>query len=225
MNALQRNALLQSVAFPVFLGVLLFVLAGSLAFWEAWVYCTVVFVCVLAIGVYFLRYDPRLVERRMRLSERGEQERSQRAIQRLAAAACLAMLIVAGLDYRFRWSVIPTYLVVVADALVVVGFLIVFRVFQENSFASSVIEVEAGQPVVSAGPYAVVRHPMYAGASLAILATPLALGSWWALACAGLVVALIVARLLDEERVLAHDLLGYREYCQRTRYRLLPGLW
>jgi protein-S-isoprenylcysteine O-methyltransferase Ste14 len=225
MNALQRKAVLQTTGFLVLLGILLFVPAGTLDYWEGSVYYVVMCVLVVAVGAYFLRHDPRLVERRLRLSERGEPERSQRVIQTLSGTAFFAMFLVAGLDHRFHWSALPASLVVVADVLVVVGFLIVFRVFQENRYASSTVEVEAGQTVVSTGPYAVVRHPMYAAALPLVLATPIALGSWWALPCAVIIAGLIVVRLLDEERVLARDLPGYREYCQKTRYRLLPGIW
>ncbi len=225
MNTLHRKAVVQITGFLVLLGIVLFVPAGTLNYWEGWVYYVITCVGVLAVSAYFLRHDPRLVERRLRLSERGEPERAQRVIQALSGTAFVAMFVVAGLDRRFHWSAVPTFLVVVADVLVVVGFLVIFRVFQENRFASSTIEVEAGQSVVSTGPYAVVRHPMYAGALPYVLATPIALGSWWALPCAVIIAGLIVARLLDEERVLARDLPGYREYCQQTRYRLLPGVW
>jgi protein-S-isoprenylcysteine O-methyltransferase Ste14 len=120
---------------------------------------------------------------------------------------------------------VPWHLVVFGDALVLIGFAIVFLVFRENTFTAAIIAVEANQKVVSSGPYAVVRHPMYAGALLGFTGTRLALGSWWGLLPAGLVMGVIVWRLLDEEKFLARNLPGYDEYWRKVGWRLLPGMW
>ncbi len=130
-----------------------------------------------------------------------------------------------GFDHRCRWSSVPVPIVVAADVLVVLGLMIVFRVFRENSYAASSVRVEANQPVISTGPYAWVRHPMYAGGVLAFLATPLALGSLWALPPAVLLGGGVVVRLLGEERYLSENLSGYDAYCRKVRYRLIPHVW
>jgi protein-S-isoprenylcysteine O-methyltransferase Ste14 len=137
----------------------------------------------------------------------------------------LAVLVVPGIERHFRPSRIPVPVVLAADAVIALGFLIIFFTFRENSHASTVIEVSANQQVISTGPYAHVRHPMYSGANLMFLATPFALGSLWALVPALLLVAVIVARLLDEERFLSKNLPGYDEYRRTVRYRLVPHVW
>ena len=136
-----------------------------------------------------------------------------------------ANLLVPGLDYRFGWSRVPLWLTVLSEAMVVAGYLITFWVMKENSFASRTVQVMEGQKVTSTGPYRLVRHPMYFGAVLMLLFTPLALGSWWALPGFLLVGVLIVLRLLNEEKILSRELPGYSEYCLSTRYRLIPMVW
>jgi protein-S-isoprenylcysteine O-methyltransferase Ste14 len=135
------------------------------------------------------------------------------------------LLLVPGLDRHFGWSHVPVAAVGIADALVVVAFLMFVVVFKANTYTSGIVEVEAGQEVISSGPYAVVRHPMYAGALLLFLATPLALGSWWDLLLVVPMAAALIWRLLAEERFLSNQLKGYRAYCARVRFRLLPGVW
>ena len=135
------------------------------------------------------------------------------------------MIIIPGLDHRFGWSHVPVAVVLAGDGLVVIGLYIVFLVFRENSYTSGVIEVASDQRVISTGPYRIVRHPMYAGALVMLLGMPLALGSaWGVLVCLPLAAAIIV-RLIDEERYLARHLAGYAEYRERTRHRLIPGLY
>jgi protein-S-isoprenylcysteine O-methyltransferase Ste14 len=132
---------------------------------------------------------------------------------------------VPALDHRFSWSRVPLAVVVAGDVLVGVGFLIVFLVFRENSFASAVVEVSAAQKVIDTGPYARVRHPMYAGALVLLAGIPLALGSLFGLLVLVPFAAILVARLLDEERFLVRELPGYAAYRQKTRYRLIPYVW
>jgi protein-S-isoprenylcysteine O-methyltransferase Ste14 len=134
-------------------------------------------------------------------------------------------LLIPGLDHRYGWSDVPLGTVLAADALVIAGYTLIFLVFRENSFASRVVEVVPGQRVVSTGPYAVVRHPMYLGSSIMWLATPVALGSYWALPFFFFIPAVLVYRILNEEEVLLRELPGYREYMQNVRYRLIPGIW
>ena len=161
----------------------------------------------------------------MKAGPGAEQQTAQKIIQAIAGTLALALVVVPGLDHHFGLSYVPAAIVVLADVLVIVGFVFVSQVFRENSFAASTIKVEAEQRVISTGPYAIVRHPMYAGASLALLATPIALGSWWGLLIAIAMIAAIVVRLLDEERYLAANLAGYDEYRGKVKYRLIPMLW
>jgi protein-S-isoprenylcysteine O-methyltransferase Ste14 len=199
--------------------------AWSLSFWQGWIYCLIFAGCQLGITLYFLRHDPALIERRMRGGPRAEKEPTQKTILAWTTIVAILMLLFPAFDHRFGWSHIPPSAVILADAAVVVGFAIVFLTFKANSYASAIIEVKPEQEVASDGPYAIVRHPMYAGATLVVLATPIALGSAWAIIPALAIVAGIVWRLLDEERLLSQNLSGYAEYCERTRYRLAPGVW
>jgi protein-S-isoprenylcysteine O-methyltransferase Ste14 len=155
----------------------------------------------------------------------AEKEKSQKIIQLAATAAFITVLVFPVIDHRFAWSVVPPYVVVAGDALVALGFVIVFLVFKENTFASSIIKVEAEQKVVSTGPYAVVRHPMYIGALIMLLGVPLALGSWWGLVTIIPITLVLMWRLIEEENVLAKSLPGYSDYRSKVRYRLVPLIW
>lgn len=172
-----------------------------------------------------MRYDPSLLARRVKAGPVAEQRLRQRVIQALASGAFLAILVVPALDRRFGWSRLPFAISVAGDALVALGFVVVFRVFKENSFASAVIEVGAEQKLIATGPYAIVRHPMYAGALVLLAGVPLALGSLWGLLVLLPFTAVIVWRLLDEESALFDELPGYTAYCRRIRYRLIPFVW
>ena len=207
------------------LALLLFLPAWTLRFWEAWLYWAVFSLAVILITLHFLEHDPGLIGRRLEAGPGAERRQSQKVIQSLASLLFCATFMVPGFERRFHPAALPVPLVLAADLLVAAGFAIVFRVFRENSYASSAIEVAAGQRVISSGPYAHVRHPMYAGAGLMLLATPPALGSRWALACVLPLCGVIVARLLDEERYLSASLPGYEEYRRKVRYRLIPHVW
>jgi protein-S-isoprenylcysteine O-methyltransferase Ste14 len=222
---LRRRALAWTVGWQLILALLLFLPAGSLRFWEAWVYWILFFLLTLLGTFYFLKHDPALLESRLQFGPAGEPEKSQRIIQVLAITLGCVMWVVPGIERRHHGSVIPGPLVLVADAVLVVGILITFLAARENSYASRVVEVKPGQRVVSTGPYSIVRHPMYAGSLLLFLATPPALGSLWALVLVLPLSAVIVARLLDEERYLSKNLPGYKEYCEKVRYRLIPYVW
>lgn len=210
-----------AIAVPMLL-VLLFLPAGTFAYWEAWALLAVLLVPGAAALVYLVRHDRALLERRLKSSE---PEPRQRLLMRLATAAILVSVIVAGLDRRFGWSDLPAWLVFLADALVLSGYGIFHVVIRANPWASRVVEIESRQQVVTTGPYAVVRHPMYVGTLLIYLAAPLALGSWWGLVPATLLVPTIAARILNEESLLARDLEGYADYATRVRWRLVPGVW
>ncbi len=203
-------------------GAFLFIPAGSLKFWQAWTFLAIWFVTTLAAFAYFYKHDPSLVERRLR---RGETVGEQKIIMKLMYVLLPAIYILPGFDHRFGWSHPPLWLTILAQAVVLGGYLATLWVMKSNSFAASTVQVEPGQKVISDGPYRVVRHPMYLGASVMLLFTPLALGSYFALPAILFVVPLMVLRLLNEEKVLRQELPGYVEYCLHTRFHLVPRLW
>lgn len=226
-NPLSKSQLLKLVfsrlivAFPVLMA-MLFLTAGTFSYWEAWVYLAVLIIPMSFALVYLVNHSPELLERRMRLKEK---EPAQKLIIVIAFFCFFFAFLLPGLDQRFGWSQVPATVVIAADGVVLLGYGIVFLVFRVNPYASRVVEVEPGQKVISSGPYAVVRHPMYLGDSLMFFLSPLALGSYWAMIPALGIELLLVARIKDEERVLMRDLEEYPEYMQKTVYRLIPGVW
>jgi protein-S-isoprenylcysteine O-methyltransferase Ste14 len=225
MKDLNRKAFVGLLQLFISLTVLLFLPAWTLHYWQAWVFLAVFFVPVLAITLYFMRKDPTLLERRTTRGPVSEKEKSQKIIQSLASIAFIAVIVFPAIDHRRAWSRVPPYGIAAGDFLVALGLLAIFFVFKENTFTSAIIEVAAEQKVITTGPYALVRHPMYIGALVMLLGVPLALGSWWGLYTIIPMTLVIVWRLLDEENFLARNLPGYSEYMNKVKYRLLPFLW
>lgn len=223
-DLIRRAWLRQSISLPIFFALML-VPAGTLAYWQAWVYGILFAATSIGIGIYFLKHDPKAIARRMEVGPRAEQEPAQKVIMTLVLAGFVLLIVVPGFDHRWHWSNVPVWLALLANAFAVLGLLGTALVLKQNSYAASTIRVEEGQPVVSTGLYAVVRHPMYSFALLLVVFTPLALGSYWTLLLVVPLVGVLAWRLLDEERFLRHNLPGYAEYCERTRYRLIPGVW
>jgi protein-S-isoprenylcysteine O-methyltransferase Ste14 len=212
---------------PLFLAAMLFVPAGSLKYWQAWSFIAAIVPSAIFSFVYFYRRDPGLVQRRM---QSKEPVREQRLLVNILKPLFFVAFLIPGLDYRFGWSRkylggMPAWLSLVALAIVVGGYFFVVWVFRVNSFASRTIRVEQRQTVISTGPYALVRHPMYLGSVAMCLAVPLALGSYFAWPLFALLTVFYVLRLLNEEKILREQLAGYAEYCLRTRYRLVPFMW
>jgi protein-S-isoprenylcysteine O-methyltransferase Ste14 len=225
MNALARKTILGFAGLLASLALLLFAPAGTPDFWEAWVYLLIFAASTGLITLYLWRNDPKLLERRVNAGPGAEKEQTQKRIQLLASLAFIGLFLVSSLDHRFSWSEVPLWGVFVGEFLVVLGFLLVFLVFKENAFTAATIEVAPEQAVVSTGPYAIVRHPMYAGALVMLFGTPLALGSWWGLLMFVAMAGIIVLRLLDEERFLAKHLPGYEQYRRTVQFRLVPYLF
>jgi protein-S-isoprenylcysteine O-methyltransferase Ste14 len=209
----------------VALGLVLFSPAWTLDYWQAWLYLFVFAASSALITAYLWKKDRKLLERRIDAGPAAEKEKSQQWIQLLASFVFLGAMVLPSLDHRFSWSAVPLPVVIVGNVLTALGFLIVFLVFKENTFTAATVVVAPGQKVVSTGPYAVVRHPMYSGALVMFLGTPLALGSWWGLIMFVPMIFTIAWRTRDEERFLFKNLRGYREYCQIVRYRLVPFVW
>jgi protein-S-isoprenylcysteine O-methyltransferase Ste14 len=225
MDALSKRALTGLVRFQVALALIIFLPAWSLHYWQGLVYWVVFGAACLIVTLYFLRHDPSLVARRMSAGPGAESEPRQKLIMTAASAAMVALYLVSSLDYGFGWSRVPPLVSLACDALVALGFSGIFWTFRENTYAAATVRVEPDQPVVASGPYARIRHPMYAAALPLFVATPPALGSWFGLIPAAFVVGAIVWRLIDEEHHLARDLPGYVDYCAKVTARLVPGVW
>jgi protein-S-isoprenylcysteine O-methyltransferase Ste14 len=225
MNQLVIRAFAGLLFLLIVMAIIIFVPAWTLDYWQAWIFLVVFFVPPLLITIYLMKHDPKLLERRTTAGPGAEQERIQNIIQALAGLAFIAIFIVSALDHRFGWSTVPAYVTALGDVLVIFGFYLVFLVFKENTFASGTIEVVAEQRVISTGPYALVRHPMYIGALVMLVGVPLALGSWWGLLAIIPMIIVLILRLLDEEKFLAKNLAGYRDYQSKVRYHLFPLIW
>jgi protein-S-isoprenylcysteine O-methyltransferase Ste14 len=225
VNNLASRAVLGLTQLIAVLGILLLAPAGTLVYWQAWVYLFVFAASAALITAYLWKKDPKLLERRINAGPGAENEKSQKLIQILASFVFIATMIVPSFDHRFSWSAVPLTVVVAGDVLVALGFLFVFLVFKENTFTAATIAVAPDQKVISTGPYAVVRHPMYSGALVILLGTPVALGSWWGVLMFVPMAFIILWRARDEERFLLENLPGYKEYCRTVRYRLVPFVW
>jgi protein-S-isoprenylcysteine O-methyltransferase Ste14 len=225
MHRLNLRAFIGLAILVLVMVALLFGAAGTLHYWQGWAFLACYFLASIAITLYLARRDPALLARRMRGGPWAEKERTQKVIMSIASAGFIALLVLPGLDHRFGWSRVPAAAAIVGDLLMLLGWLGIFRVFRENSFTSSTIELAADQRVISTGPYAIVRHPMYAAALLMLLGIPISLGSWWGVLVVLALLPALIWRLLDEERFLSRNLPGYIAYQGRVRYRLLPRVW
>jgi len=206
-------------------GVLIFAAAGTLSYWQGWAYWGVFFACTVWTTWYMARRDPALLAKRMRSGPRAETQKAQKIIQAFAGIPFYGMLLLSALDHRFGWSHVPIPAVAAGLMFTAAGYWIVYLAIRENTFASATIELQPGQRVIATGPYAAVRHPMYSGALLMLLGTPVAMGSWWGLTLFPPITVPIVWRLVLEERFLAKELSGYTDYCRRVRWRLFPGVF
>jgi protein-S-isoprenylcysteine O-methyltransferase Ste14 len=204
---------------------LVFAAAGTLRYWQAWTFLVVYFAASLAISFYLIRKDPALLARRMSGGPFAEKEPVQRLIMSITSLGFIGLLVFPAVDHRLGWSDLPGWAAIAGDVIMLLGWLGIYFVFRENSFASATIESSADQRVISTGPYAWVRHPMYAAALVLLLGIPLALGSIWGVLIVLALVPVLIWRLMDEERFLVDHLPGYREYQGRVRYRLLPLIW
>lgn len=216
-----RTFLIGAVA----LGIILFLPAWTLNYWQAWVFIVVFMLCVNGIGLYLTLKDPALLERRKQFGPAAEQSAAQKIIMSLALVGILGLLVFCALDHRFGWSPLPAWISIIGDGLVALGLLINLLVLQQNSYGAANIQTVEGQQVISTGLYALVRHPMYMGLLGMMIGVPLALDSLWGLAVLALIMPILIWRILDEEKVLKKDLSGYAEYMQKVRFRLVPYVW
>lgn len=203
-------------------GAMLFVPAGTLAYRGAWLFITLLFTPILVMGVVLFIKNPELLRKRLEMKER---EKEQQHVVALSGLLLVASFIVAGLDHRFGWSHVSNAIVVIASAILLVGYALYVEVLRENVYLSRVVEVQEEQRVIDTGLYSIVRHPMYFAVTLLYLAIPLVLGSWWALLVMSPCILLLAARIKNEEQVLHQGLPGYTDYTKRVRYRMIPWIW
>ena len=225
MDPLHRQAIVQGLFGTLLFIVLIFWPAGTFDYWQGWLFLGIFAASTVGFTVYLAIYDRPLLERRMKAGPQYEREWSQKIIVSLVFLAFFALMVLPALDHRYAWSPVAPAVSILGDVLIVLSFLFIFWVTRINRFAASNIRVEKNQKVIDTGPYAHVRHPMYAGAIWLFVGIPLALGSWRSLAFILPLVPVLLWRLLDEERILRRDLAGYTEYMRRVRARLIPFVW
>ena len=223
--SVNTKAWLGLIFLAVAMCLMLFVPAGTVYYLPAWGYLAVFFGASVLITIYLTKYDPELLKRRVSAGPTAEVKITQKIIMLFASIGFIALLVMPALDYRFGWSRVPIALVALGDVLVGTGFYIIFLVYCENTFASAIIEIAEDQKVISTGPYAIVRHPMYAGGLLLLLGMPFALGSYWGLLVLVAMMPFLLWRLYDEEKVLSKHLSGYVEYKRKVPSRLIPGVF
>lgn len=216
------HALIKFFAGLLFLGLLLFLPAGTLAYPCAWLFLALLFAPMLIFGAVLLIKAPALLEKRLNSKEK---ESAQKGVIAASGLMFLAAFILAGLDFRFGWSHIPAWLTTAASIIQLAAYVMYAEVMRENAYLSRTVEVQDGQRVIDTGLYGVVRHPMYTATISLFLSMPLVLGSWPAFAVMLLFPVAIIFRIRNEEKVLEKGLAGYREYKQKVKYRLIPFVW
>jgi protein-S-isoprenylcysteine O-methyltransferase Ste14 len=201
---------------------LLFLAAGTLAYWQGWVFLALFFIPMALIALYLFKCSPELLKKRL---ETKEQKPEQGILAKLFYITIGAILLISGLDKRYGWSSVPFVVVIISAILFLAGYLFLFLVFKENKYLAHTVVVTKDQRVVASGPYAIVRHPMYLSELIMFIFAPMALGSYWGIIPNILLSAVLTARIITEEQVLMTELKGYRDYTQKTRWRLIPGVW
>lgn len=219
-----RSAISSLLGLVAFL-LLLFGPAGTLDYWQGWVFLGVFAGMSLLPSLYLNKIDPAAMQRRRRAGPKAETRTVQKVVMVGIVLGFAATLVVSGLDHRCGWSKVPAVVSVLGDVMVAVGLGASMLVVFQNRYAAATITLEEGQPLVDTGRYGIVRHPMYATSLVMMTGMPLALGSYWALLVTTAGVGLLVVRILDEEKLLSEQLTGYREYMQKVRHRLVPGVW
>lgn len=216
------NALAKFTFGALMVGLLIFLPAGTLHYAKGWLFMALLFIPMLGAGFVMLAKSPELLKKRL---DAKEKQAAQKGVLAFSGLMFLGGFVVAGLDFRYGWSHIPTVVTIIASLLFLLAYLLYAEVLRENAYLSRTIRVEEGQTVVDTGLYGIVRHPMYSATLLLFLAMPLILGSWYALVVFAFYPVIIVVRLKDEERLLTQELQGYAEYKQKVKYRLLPFIW
>ena len=216
------NALEKYVMGMLFVALLVFWPAGSLQFWNGWLFMGILFIPMFFLGVVLLWKAPELLKKRLNAKEKMS---DQQGVVAVSGLMFLAGFIVAGLDYRFGWSVMPKWVVIAATVVFLISYGLYGEVMRENEYLSRTIEVQVGQKVIDTGLYGIVRHPMYMVTMWLFLSIPLVLGSWYALILFVAYPAVIAVRIRGEEKLLEAELAGYKEYKKKVKYRMIPFIW
>ena len=216
------NAVLKFVMGLLLVSALLFLPAGTLGYMNAYLFIGLLFIPMFILGIILFLKAPALLEKRLSAKEK---EKTQKGAVALSGLLFVAGFVVAGLDFRFEWSHIPDWLVIISSFVLLASYALYAEVMRENAYLSRTVEVQENQRVVDTGLYSIVRHPMYAVTLWLFISIPIVLGSWWSLLCFLPYIAVIVVRIINEERVLENGLEGYSEYKKRVKYRLLPFVW
>ena len=216
------QALVKMISGMLLMGLVLFLPAGTWRYPGGWLFCGLLFVPMLVLGAVLLHKAPELLEKRLNTRET---EKAQIAVVAAAALLFIAAFVAAGLDFRYGWTRVPTWLVIGAAVLQLLAYALYGEVMRENAYLSRTVEVQENQKVIDTGLYGIVRHPMYTATILLFLAMPLVLGSWISFGIMLLYPLIILLRIRNEEKVLEAGLEGYREYKQKVRYRLIPFIW
>ena len=201
---------------------LLFIPAGTLCYWQAWLFIGILFVPMLIVGIILMSRNPELLRKRL---DAKEKEGEQKTVVAMSSLLFLTMFVIAGLNYRFGWWILHDGIVIAAAVLFLLGYVMYAEVMRENVWLSRTVEVQDNQQVVDTGLYGIVRHPMYSATLILFLTMPLVLASPWSFIIMLLYVPIVVKRIHNEEMVLKQELGGYKEYIQRIRYRLIPFIW
>jgi len=219
---LKREALTKYLSGLVLMGVLLFLPAGSFAYWKGWLLIGILFIPMFFAGLVLLKKNPGLLQKRLR--DREEQN-EQKTVIFLSGLMFLAAFIAAGLNFRFRWIVMPAWICIAAAVLFLLGYLLYAEVLRENVWLSRTVEVQENQKVIDTGLYGIVRHPMYLSTVLMFLSMPLVLGSVISFVITLLYIPLIARRIRNEEQVMEAGLEGYAQYKEKVRYKVIPFVW
>ena len=206
----------------LFVGLILFLPAGTLNFYNAWLFMGLLFIPMFILGIFLFVKSPELLEKRLNAKEK---ENTQKGVVGFSAILFLASFLIAGFDYRYGWTSVSLWCVILASVILLVSYALYAEVMRENIYLSRTIEVQENQKVIDTGLYGIIRHPMYAVTIWLFLSIPVVLGSWWALLCMAPYPFLIAIRILNEEKVLENNLSGYKEYKAKVKYRLVPFIW
>ena len=216
------QALTKFVIGLLLIGLLLFLPAGTFDFWQAWLFIAVLFVPMFIAGIMLMIRQPELLRKRL---DAKEQQQEQKWVVALSGLMFIAVFVVAGLNRRFGWYILPDWAVYIATAIFLVAYAMYAEVMRENVWLSRTVEVQENQQVVTTGLYGIVRHPMYAATLLLFLSMPLVLASLWSFVIMLIYIPIIALRIRNEEQVLERELKGYTEYKQRVRYKVIPFIW
>lgn len=219
-NKSKRNLFTVPIILTVFMWIILFIPAGSIKFWEAWIFWSEFSTITFFITFYFMKKNPEFLARRAKVQQTKESVKTP-----LIFKVYYLGFVLPGIDFRFHWSNVELWIVISSNIIVFASYIFIFYVFKKNSYASTVIQVENEQNVISSGPYALVRHPMYLGMVIMSLFMPIALGSYISIIPMIFIIPITIIRIKNEEEMLLKNLNGYKAYCSKIKYRLIPFIW